>query len=65
MDRKSADVAAIQIANSILKTEPSRIIRNGSSSSQAASQVADFIKILSDRLQEDMDSVVVNFGELR
>ncbi|ARU66146.1 hypothetical protein [Histophilus somni] len=53
MEKYQADELALQLVNSILKTEPSALASG--SAAVDARHIADFVKTLSDRFQQDLD----------
>ncbi|QQF85771.1 hypothetical protein JFL55_08345 [Histophilus somni] len=53
MEKYQADELALQLVNSILKTEPSALASG--SAAVDARQIAVFVKTISDRFQQDLD----------
>ncbi|WP_392562114.1 hypothetical protein RHO12_01080 [Orbus sturtevantii] len=61
MKKPSADALAIKLTSKILSTNPTSIIYSsnyGENTTKAAKAVADFIRVLSNRLQSDIDESV-------
>lgn len=54
MEKYQADELALNLVNSILKTDPSAIASG--TAAVDAKYVADFVKELSDRFQKDLES---------
>ncbi len=56
MKKIMADVTAIRLAQEVLKSDPKYIL-GGASGEDAAKELADFIKTLSERLQADFSDM--------